>query len=280
MEDPVRALVRVILTTILAAMMIVFIPATGGAILDLRPLLPAPEGIFTSECPYSHRLPDDPIVRPAQPGASHSHDFFGNRTTNAFSTYESLRAGGTTCTRRGDTAAYWVPTLYDRGVAVRPSGMSAYYMQRGKRSLSIQPFPAGLRIVAGDASATRPQPTMVTVWTCGERAGTESSSVPLCALGSLQLHVRFPDCWNGRDLDFPDHRSHMAYSMGGACPAGYPVALPGLQINIFYPVRGGPTVTLSSGSGYTAHGDFFNAWDQAELARQVRDCLNIPHNCN
>lgn len=28
----------------------------------------------------------------------------------------------------------------------------------------------------------------------------------------LELHVTFPDCWDGVRLDSPDHRSHMAYS--------------------------------------------------------------------
>ena len=33
---------------------------------------------FLADCPFSHRLPDDPIVSPNLPGASHMHDFFGN----------------------------------------------------------------------------------------------------------------------------------------------------------------------------------------------------------
>ena len=41
---------------------------------------------FVSRCTFSHRAPDDPIVYPAQPGASHDHTFLGNKTTNAFST--------------------------------------------------------------------------------------------------------------------------------------------------------------------------------------------------
>jgi hypothetical protein len=33
---------------------------------------------------------DDPIVFPRQPGAAHQHDFFGNTSTNAYSTDASL----------------------------------------------------------------------------------------------------------------------------------------------------------------------------------------------
>jgi hypothetical protein len=50
-------------------------------------------------------------VYPKQPGASHLHDFFGNTTTNAFSTYAGMLAGGTNCQEPGDTAAYWAPAL-------------------------------------------------------------------------------------------------------------------------------------------------------------------------
>ena len=40
---------------------------------------------FVENCRYSHQAPDDPIVFPGQPGASHQHTFVGNRTTSAFS---------------------------------------------------------------------------------------------------------------------------------------------------------------------------------------------------
>ena len=47
-------------------------------------------------CGFSHRNNDDPIVYPKQPGRSHDHSFFGNRTTNAFSSPASLRRSGRT----------------------------------------------------------------------------------------------------------------------------------------------------------------------------------------
>ena len=47
---------------------------------------------WTSVCDYSHSLKDDPIVYPGQPGVSHLHDFYGNTTTNAYSTIASLLA--------------------------------------------------------------------------------------------------------------------------------------------------------------------------------------------
>ena len=75
---------------------------------------------FVENCRYCHQAPDDPIVFPGQPGLSHQHTFVGNRTTNAFSSFGSLRSGGTTCLRPEDTAAYWVPALYQGTTEVLP----------------------------------------------------------------------------------------------------------------------------------------------------------------
>jgi len=47
--------------------------------------------------------------------------------------------------------------------------------------------------------------------------------------------ITFPSCWDGKNLDSPDHRSHMAYSPGGAvlanakCPATHPIRVPQLM---------------------------------------------------
>jgi Domain of unknown function (DUF1996) len=75
---------------------------------------------FIFSCDFSHRAKDDPIVHPGHAGMAHSHDFFANRSTSADSTYKSLRAADSTCQIDADTAAYWVPTLYQNGKALEP----------------------------------------------------------------------------------------------------------------------------------------------------------------
>jgi hypothetical protein len=237
---------------------------------------------FLSVCRFSHRGPDDPIVFPNMPGQSHSHDFFANTTTAADSTLDSLRAGGTTCRRTGDTAGYWVPALMVDGKPIAPVSVNAYYRTGGKDAASIQAPPAGLKIVAGNAKATGPQAGRVASFQCGQTMINSSTSVPMCPdanLHSLHLRVRFPDCWNGRDLDSTDHKSHMAYSVRGICPTDYPVAIAQLTLNVRYPTIGGAGVSLASGPFYTAHADFFNAWDQTQLESLVRDCINAKVHC-
>jgi hypothetical protein len=256
----------------------VILPAAVGA------ATPAPsrtdamrlhDGIFLSLCLPSHIAMDDPIVFPGAPGASHQHEFFGNATTDSNSTYANLQGQATTCRIAGDTAAYWVPSVLSNGQRVAPLRVNAYYLRGGGRG-RIVAFPAGLKVVAGNSHATAPQSTAITGWKCSGVELTGRSADPVaCPAGSDNvLVIRFPDCWNGRDLDSADHISHMAYRVGGVCPAGFPVRVPRLSLNFHYHLPTVTGLTLASGSIYSAHADFFNAWNQRVLAALVRTNLN------
>lgn len=85
-----------------------FVPTKeqSAAIQAQAKLAPVRGSEFRANCRSSHRAGNDPIVFPGQTGASHIHEFFGNRTTNANSTVETLRAGATTCDPLADKAAY------------------------------------------------------------------------------------------------------------------------------------------------------------------------------
>ncbi len=239
---------------------------------------------FLADCPFTHRLPDDPIVFPALPGGSHMHDFFGNTTTNAFSDLTSLSAGGTNCAPVTDISSYWVPTLYVNNNPVAPTGTTFYYLGEGVRAditAVIQAYPPGLRIVAGNAKATGPNESIAR-WSClHHNEIAPGKDFVNCPAGSmLESYLDFPQCWNGRDLDATDHKSHMAYPVNQACPASHPVPVPKLRQVLRYPVSGNPAVfRLASGPGYTMHGDFFNAWPVAELERRVRDCIRPIIKC-
>lgn len=280
---------RVVLS-LLAALVAGISVAAAAASDEAQPPPPPPpapstealQGVnFVSACGFSHRAMDDPIVYPKLPGASHDHTFVGNVSTNASSKLYTLRQAGTTCHRPLDTAAYWMPTLLLAGQPVTPRMAQVYY--RRSTLAAVTPFPAGLKIVAGDAMATAPQARRVTYWNCGAESGVpQSSTVPTCPdtrTNSLRLHVNFPDCWDGRRLDSPDHKSHMAYSTRAACPSTHPVAVPRISLIYAYSITGGPDVVLASGNQFSAHGDFFNAWNQAELASLVDGCLNALRHC-
>ncbi len=239
-------------------------------------------GQFVARCLYSHSGPDDPIVHPGKPGRSHRHDFYGAKGTDAQSTASSLQADETTCDKFPDTAAYWQPTLYDGGEVVVPVEVQAYYRAApGIDPATVVPMPAGLALIAGDQTATEPQPGEATGWTCGTST-VLSDDPPTCASSApLHLVLTFADCWDGEHLGAEDHQAHVRYSEDGVCPASHPVSIPQLTTSAKFPIWGDDReLTLASGSIYSAHGDFLNGWDDAGLRREVEACIHRGAVCD
>jgi len=181
---------------------------------------------FAVRCDFSHRLTDDPIKYPYPPGsqgASHSHDFFGNKSTQYNSTYDGSATGSvsmigkpTTCSRPEDTAGYWIPTVGwtdSKGTQTTLTANRAvfYYRAGLKDYRTVQPFAKDLRVI-DDARIT---------WYCGTGDDKASSATPptQCGGGVLGLKIVFPDCvaqdptTGGQQLDSPDHESHMVRSL-------------------------------------------------------------------
>ncbi|SNT65819.1 protein of unknown function [Asanoa hainanensis] len=243
---------------------------------------------FNASCKVSHRNDDDPIVAPGLKGASHNHTFMGNTSTNAFSTTQSLFANKkTTCSPAQDHSAYWIPTLLQNGKAVNPSGVTVYYGSRLKDPSKTVPFPMGFRMITGDAKNQKDTPDKQGnhFW-CGgiggETGRTPDGEWPVCAkTANLVRQVTFPDCWDGKHLDSPDHKSHVGPAdRDGKCSGKFPVAIPSVSFVIGYPLNTNMTgIKLASGTGYSMHADFFNAWEPAALAARVRNCVNQGVKC-
>ena len=236
---------------------------------------------FTVECGWSHAAADDLIVQPDQPGHSHRHDFFGNVAAAAGVTMADLLAGDTTCQNKLDTAAYWAPALLRGGVPVEPTGSVAYYRPgHGVDPASVQTYPPALMMIAGDGTATGPQPLAVAAWHCGASPVLHPEPPTCPATAPLGVRIAFPDCWDGERLDSDDHRSHVARSAAGQCPDGHTVPLPQLIFEVHYPVAGDPSgLELASGGVFGVHADFLNSWDQPALEREVHACLNGAKVC-
>jgi hypothetical protein len=280
MTNPKTRIVLVLLAA--AAALAAALAVTGGnaagPALDVAEL----EDVnFVVVCKFSHRAGDDPIVHPGNPGMSHDHTFFGNVTTDAFSTPESLRGDATSCSRSADSAAYWAPTLVADDQPVPAVDAKVYYRRRTIER--VRAFPPGLQMIAGEAAARAPQSMRTVYWDCGEAShgrNPPTSAVQVCPEGrNVMLHVRFPDCWDGKRLDSADHNSHMAYSQRGRCAASHPVAVPSIDLLVRYPVRGVERIELASMGQLSGHADFVNAWQQPELERLVEQCLNALRRC-
>lgn len=196
-------------------------------------------------------------MAPGQTSA-HNHEFFGNRTTNKDSTYDSMIGQATTCSTRDDTAGYWVPTLLDGNQVIRAQSLLIYYrgcnfgpVCKTAAGRHIEPFPADLRMISDNVvPPTDPK----------------------------NIIVQFPQCWDGVNLDSPDHRSHMAFASGSGCPSSHPVRVPFITEVVRYPVTVAGK-TLSSGPMSTMHADFWNTWDQDALTSLTERCLNGTVDC-
>lgn len=253
-------------------------------------------GAFRTVCEYSHMNFDDPIVFPGQVGASHLHAFFGNTGTNANSTAASVATTGNSTCRGGtiNRSAYWVPAMIDTrtGTPLKPS-FSHFYYKTGYTIApsNIQSFPQGLRMIAGNSKATQPGGTYD--WSCvgGGADAMKGNSVQNCPAGSqLWNGIFFPQCWDGVNLDSPDHKSHMAYPSAGKCPVTHPVAGPEIAFIIIYEVvennaplswrLSSDNYSASQPGGYSAHGDWFNGWKSEIMDTFVRNCLNTAKDCH
>ena len=247
-------------------------------------------GFFSVACHVARVARDDPIVHPDTPGASHLHDFFGPRSITAFSTPKSLLGKPTSCDNTGDTAGYWTPSPTMSGVPVRPGFQNEYWFDGGFKHVSTIPF--GLELVAGNSMATTPQPLSHVFYYCGQSpVNTVHSSLPYDCSNSndttnheIIMVVVFPQCWDGK-LPSGNDASHVAYPVKpGVCPQGFSHPLPRLEehVHTFISspfVNGKFVFHLSSGSAYSLHGDFMNAWRPATLLEFVTECINAHLHC-
>lgn len=268
-----------------------FLIASLSLVVTLAPATAragSPNGQFWVRCGYSHSAMDDPIVFPNQPGVSHMHDFFGNKTAGANSTVDSMLAGATTCRIPSDTAGYWSPTGYLRGARIKPLAMRIYYL--GVRDFPVETIPPGLKIIGGNKDATSADDNPHVSWYCGQNAtvSTPKMNAPYDCSPYSQYRfmdgvvgvVDLPNCWDGVGLAASD----VVYPVGGECPPGFhvlPKVSQRIHFGVMNPLNPDGTVglSLSSGPYYTLHADFWNTWQQPRLDQLVSDCLDARVGC-
>ena len=286
-------------------------PKVGASLPMLEnmatPGLSVEGGVFRSICDFSHMSNDDPIIFPGLPSATHHHTFFGNTSIKADSNLMNLvNTGNSTCA--GGTlnrTGYWVPTMVDTkvGKALRPVDVVLYYKVGGvvPRQYMTAP-PLGLRMVAGNSRATSPSAdnapdnSSFRCFTNLHPTTISTRDIPAClGTGTLRADIKFPQCWDGKNLDSPDHKSHMAYEninydTLNKCPTSHPVAIPKITILVDYVVNTSKETSswrlasdnypLDKPSGYSYHGDWVNGWDPAVMDKIVNNCLKKGLECN
>lgn len=276
-------------------------------------------GAFRFLCGPGQLSYDDPIVYPGRPGKAHLHQFFGNLSAGAHSTYNSLRQhGDSTCLNELNRSAYWMPAMLNgKGNVVRPDIVSIYY----KRRPSSDPFcqragkgcvgiPRGLRMVFGwdQARPTEPQPENSATFhfKCSQGGSPTTPAyfdmvevMKVCKPGQrLNAVIHTPQCWNGVDLDTADHRSHLANMKRDRnsgqlyCPGSHPWIIPEFTMGVMYSIEIGddPSLWFLSSDhmlpqklrrpGASFHSDYFEGWEDSVRIRWEKGCLDHLLNCS
>ncbi|MFC9324944.1 DUF1996 domain-containing protein [Kitasatospora sp. NPDC057015] len=287
----------------------------GRGFVDIRsvsPNVPRPTrtgpatGTFTSRCGRNenrHLNPDNVIVAPGvSNGAHHMHDYVGNLITDAFSANGRLAGAGTTCSN-GDQSAYYWPVLRllngadesdlkapgggkDRNVGriLQPAEVGITYSS--STGNKVQPMTRFLRIITGDAKALTNGPANAHAsWSCtGFEDRQLADKYPVCPNGSRVVRtLKFPDCWDGKNIDSANHRTHTAFSKAdGSCPKNFRV-IPQLVERVAYDVPSGVRFAVDSfpeqlHNPITDHGDFINVMNR-NLLDQMVSCINEGRRC-
>ena len=300
-------------------------PAWGtGAI----PPSAAPDvvGAFRFVCRAGQVAYIDPLAAPG--GRSMElHQFFGNMDVKPTSNYASYRASGdSTCAQTnqgisGNRSAYWNPAMLDgKGMVVKPDYTTIYYKRRPASDPIVSDpdhpqymgkavdIPHGMRFIFGRNMLNPAEaPTGGFYFNCdGPTAKpghykTMAEAKANCPTAPNASGVRnrlgiigsAPDCWNGKELDTADHRSHVAYSTYGdwgfpRCPSTHPFVIPQFTMRIWFTVDDNlPTWKLSTAHmapdedvGSMMHADFDMAWSPVMHRRFHDGCINRKLNCS
>ena len=261
---------------------------------------------------------DDPVVYPGQPGKSHLHQPWGNADFTADTTPDSLRqSAATDCndTRYSlNRSLYWQPALVnDKGEAIQPDLVVVYYKQWASDTGPCTPgapnfigkcvgLPNKIRFIFGWDMFDPTAPVKGAVWSCGGNKAKNLADLFAkgCKEGdTLEANTMGQNCWDGKYLDTPDHRSHVAYAGYDNrgryyCPASHPFTIPQEENKAQWRVTadmiaadGSPRIRLSSDHmlpggkpGATLHADYMEGWVWEAKQMWQGNCIEKRLSCS
>ncbi|KAF9654023.1 hypothetical protein BDM02DRAFT_1154676 [Thelephora ganbajun] len=240
----------------------------------------------------------DPIVTPGGI-AGHVHRVIGGSNFGVeIPSSDYLRESE--CTSTGieeDKSAYWFPQLYfqyaDGTFELVPGGPVTYYLFPSDGNTTI--FPDNFRMISGNSAKAPPTGSAeqrAVSFLCLNFNGVSSKHDFLpemsCPNG-VRAQLNFQSCWDGKNVDSPDHKSHVSYRAGGPdsgdCTPDFPFSLPRIFNEMYYDTpqfndklnlakNPKQPFVFSNGdaTGAMYHGDFYMGWDRNTLQRVVKEC--------
>merc|ERR1712000_654303 len=206
----------------------------GAASIALAALQAVPASAFwRMGCPG--RLTLERIYPLFAPGSvsGHVHTVSGGSGFGFDTDFDQLRSSAcSSCPVKQDMSAYWTPKLY--------------YMSDAEGS-SFEDVPQSGEGGGNTGGMTDKYeaPGEAVSFVCLDYAAGSSRHLSIpnkrCPQG-LRAQVFFPACWDGVNVDSPDHKSHMSYPIGnydnGPCPSSHPVRLISIFYEVIYSVDG------------------------------------------
>jgi hypothetical protein len=212
----------------------------------------------------------DPLVNPGSVPSPHLHQIVGGNSFNASMTHDLPTVSTcTSCTFSEDFSNYWTAVLYFRarnGTFKRVpqfvseglrgiGGITVYYIPSTNNKTTVTAFKPGFRMLVGDAASNTLGPDRKVCHRCMPASGDnsnincgapDSQTLPTgFCVGGIRTIITFPTCWDGKNLDSPDHKSHVTYATGskpndvgptGSCPASHPVVIPQVMYEVMWDV--------------------------------------------
>jgi len=272
----------------------------------------------------------DPLVNPGMKFTPHLHQVVGGNAFNVTMDPNndiSKTATCTSCSFKEDKSNYWTAVMFmhskngtykrvpqvgnggPQGKLNNKGGLDVYYIPSGKTTA----FKKGFRMLAGNAANTDNSKVKLSnichrCWTSTNEGnfvggapctGTDTVAIPAdpkCKM--IRQTIIFPTCWDGKNLDSPDHQSHVAYGQGsganggGACPSTHPVKLPQIMYELMWnvnefadksqwPTDGSPPFVYSMNiGGSAAHGDYVFGWEGDTLQKAMDNGCNLDATCS
>lgn len=283
------------------------------------------EGAFRFTCGGEGQIKaDDPLLYAKQPGKSHWHKFWGNLAIDANSNPEALPAGQTNCNygeKPLNLSGYWMPLLVDdQNMARNPDLVSVYYKRKRLASKFCQegsavrmgicvPLPDKIRFIFGWDPTKPDLPGQGMSWYCTTGTGAHVKDLDAlfnsgCVGGATMVaDLAAGNCWDGKNLDTPDHRSHIAFGSYGSwgyykCPETHPYVIPQTENKVMWTVTADMIGVRSDGTKYsrvrlasdhmkpnakpgeTMHADYIEQWVAAVKKMWHDNCIEKGLSCN
>ncbi|MTD53969.1 DUF1996 domain-containing protein [Amycolatopsis pithecellobii] len=174
------------------------------------------------------------------------------------------------------------------GEIQRPATVALTF--RGNPVTRVRAMPQFLRVLYGDAKEGANGPANARAsWTCTGFEDRLTEKYPICPEGSKVERIHdFPSCWDGKNIDSANHRTHIVFpDANGRCKQGF-VAVPQLRVTLTYDI---PRAVQTAGqykvdsfpeehhNPLSDHDDFANVMSQRIMWRLV-NCVNSGRTCN